>query len=90
MKKQPKIKIEVTLHDKILEIIGWLLLFYLWYLAVSSHLSFPEKIPVHFDAFGNLGSYGNKNFIYLLPVIGTLLFTGMTLLFLFQIITLNS
>jgi uncharacterized membrane protein len=80
MPARPKIKIEPTSTDQILDLVGWVGLLLLWALAAYNYASLPNTIPTHFNFAGQVDNYGSKNTILLLPLVGTLLFFAMTLL----------
>jgi len=80
MEKRPGIKLKPTLGDIILELIGYLSLFTLWYLIAINYYKLPETIPAHYNAAGNADSFGGKETIFALPIIATILFIGMTIL----------
>lgn len=80
MEKRPKINIELTQWDKIIEIISWLILIALWTLVLFNYPELPPTIPIHFNASGQADSYGSKSTIFLLPVIGTVISIGMSIL----------
>lgn len=80
MEKRPRIKLITTLGDIILELIGYLSLFTLWYLVTINYYKLPETIPVHYNAAGNADNFGGKETILALPIIATILFIGMTIL----------
>ena len=66
--------------DWILIISGWIGLILMWYLALSNYSKLPDIIPTHFNLRGEADDYGSKATIFLLPVVATILFIGMTLL----------
>ena len=78
----PRLKIKLTLSDadKVLEILGWLLLIVLWIIVIAKYSALPEIIPTHYDAAGNTNDTGPKATIFLFPAIATVLFISMTLL----------
>ncbi|TDH28607.1 DUF1648 domain-containing protein [Segetibacter sp. 3557_3] len=80
MEKRPIIKIELTNGDKAVEITGWLLLAGLWTLTGLNYSGLPDEIPVHYNGLGQPDNYDSKSGIWMLPVIGTILFIGMTVL----------
>jgi uncharacterized membrane protein len=77
--KRPKIKLEFTLTDKLMEIFGWLLVVLIWVIPLINYAVLPDTIPIHFDAAGKVDNFGSKLTIYLVPLIGTLLFVMMTI-----------
>jgi uncharacterized membrane protein len=46
-----------------------------WYFA-----ELPDTIPIHYGADGKADGYGTKYTIFLLPLIGTVIFIGLTIL----------
>jgi len=80
MNKRPKIALELNQTDRILEIIGWILLIGIWILTLANYFGLPETIPIHFNAAGEADGFGNKITILALPILSTLLFVAMTIL----------
>lgn len=80
MKKRPKIHLELTVIDKLLEIVGWIAVLLMWALLLSQYAKLPEIIPIHFNAAGKADGFGNKATILMLPIIASMLFVGMTAL----------
>ena len=79
MEKRLRIKLIPTLGNKILELMGCLSLFALWYLMAVNYDKLPETIPVHYNTSGKADNFGGKETILALPVIATILFVGMTI-----------
>lgn len=77
---RPKIKLTLTPADQLIEISGWLVLFLLWGLVIYNYSSLPQIIPIHFDGSGKANGFGSKSTLFLLPIIGTFLFIGLTVL----------
>jgi uncharacterized membrane protein len=77
---RPKIKIELTAIDVILEWLGWFGLLALWILILTKYPDLPDRIPTHFNGSGQADGYGNKSSIFTLPAIASFLFLMMTLL----------
>ena len=80
MEKRPKIIIVQTTSDKIFEIVGWFLLFSIWFLTVINYSNLPETIPIHYNGQGKVDRFGGRATIFSLPIIATILFIGMTIL----------
>ncbi len=78
--ERPKLTLIPTTADKLVEVLGWLILLFLWVLTFSHYSSLPETIPTHFNAAGNADGFGSKVSLIALPVIATLLFIGLTVL----------
>lgn len=80
MEPRPKIKPEISQLDKILEVAGWLSLSLIWIITLLHYKNLPETIPVHFNVAGQADGFGDKTSIFFLPVLGTVLFIGMSIL----------
>jgi len=80
MELRPKIKIELSDSDKLLELAGWLILVFIWVITLYNYSSLPDIIPTHFNGAGKIDAYGSKITIYLLPLIGSIIFIGLTFL----------
>ena len=76
---RPKIKIELTTTDKVVEILGWFVFLAIWIFTISSYSSLPDTIPIHYNGVGKADGFGDKINILLLPFIATILFVGMTI-----------
>lgn len=81
--KRPKLKLQSTPTDKFLEISGWSVLLTTWIMVILNYGDLPDTIPIHYNAEGVIDGYGNKSFIWKLPLISSLLFIGMTILNMF-------
>lgn len=80
MKHRPKIKLSLTLADKIIEAIGWIGILGIWILTLQNYMGLPDQIPIHYNFSGEADRFGNKAYILLLPIVATILFVAMTLL----------
>ena len=78
-KDRPKIKIELTKSDKILEIIALLLLICLWIYVIYNYNSLPDIINTHFNAQGKPDGIGEKQYIFGLPGVATFLYLLVTI-----------
>lgn len=80
MNKRPRIPIKLTTIDYFIEIIGAIGILCLIFLPVYFFNDLPTQLPKHFNAHGQVDSYGNRGIIWLLPAIGLVLYIGMTVL----------
>ena len=78
-KDRPKIKIELTKSDKILEIIALLLLVCLWIYVIYNYNSLPDIINTHFNAQGKPDGSGEKQYIFGLPGFATFCYIVLTI-----------
>jgi uncharacterized membrane protein len=80
LEERPKLKVQLTPSDKVLELLGWGVLLALWIWTGTSYSNLPDTIPTHFNAAGEADGFGRKASIVGLPIIATLLYIGLTLL----------
>lgn len=80
METRPKIKLPLSPFDKILEITGKCVIMLLWILSIVAFFKMPDTVPTHFNASGQADNFGNKGTIFILPVIATIIFMGLTAL----------
>lgn len=80
METRPKIKLQLSPLDKTLEISGKSIIMLLWILTLFAFFKMPDTIPTHFNASGQADNYGNKETIFILPIIATIMFAGLTIL----------
>lgn len=80
MKHRPKISLEMNLTDQMVEAFGWILLIGLWIFTTYVFIDLPEQIPIHFDILGEPDDYGEKYNLLLLPILGTILQIGLSVL----------
>lgn len=76
--QRPRLSIDLTPADKLVEAAGWLMLAGIWLLVLISYADLPDRIPTHFNLAGKADGFGKKAAIILLPAIATVLFAGMT------------
>lgn len=80
MDTRPKIKLELSTSDKVVEIAGWLLVAATCVLVLGNYNRLPDVIPTHFDATGEVNAYGRKSAVLTLPLVSTALFLVLTIL----------
>lgn len=80
MNNRPKIKLKLTLTDKLFEILGWFSILAIWVVTISNYNNLPESIPIHYNTLGQADGFGSKVIILTLPFIATILFIGLTIL----------
>jgi uncharacterized membrane protein len=78
--ERPRLTITSKPIDNIIEALGIAGLLWLLGSSVYFYASLPEIIPRHFNAYGQPDGYSRKEIIWTLPVLGSLLYAGMTLL----------
>ena len=77
---RPKIRIELKTSDRFMEALSVTFLI-LMIIIISFYFNkLPETIPTHFDASGKPDGYGSKTSFLIFPVIGILLYSGLTII----------
>ncbi len=56
-----------------LNIISYVVLLLNWVYVIKQFKHLPNIIPTHFDAYGTANGFGEKNTIWVLPIIATIL-----------------
>ena len=77
---RPNIKVAITKFDKILEISAVLLLLFFWIFILIHFKNLPKIIPIHFNGSGTVDGFGPRASVFVLPIIGTILYIGLTVL----------
>lgn len=78
--KQPDLRLKKTILQKVFTfagVIGWL--------SVAVYISsifgeLPDRVPVHFNLLGNVDSWGHKGFIWIVPLIGFMVWGVLSLM----------
>lgn len=66
--------------DKFLESSSKCVLVLLWMITIFAFFKMPIIVPTHFNAAGQPDSFGSKETVFILPVIATIIFAGLTVL----------
>lgn len=77
MAERPIIKLEWTAWDKILEGLGFLALVLLLVIPIYYYPELPDRIPKHYDAAGQVTSYGGKGMLWMTPIMGLITYAGL-------------
>ncbi len=80
MEARPKLDIGLTKIDKLLETICLTLLLLLWVTTIAFYGKLPDQIPTHFNVAGRPDDFNNKQHIFVLPIIATVIYIGMTII----------
>lgn len=80
MEQRPKLKLELSKSDKFLEMVCLTILVVLWVGTVSFFSKLPDQIPSHYNAAGQADDFSKKAQIFILPIVATVLYIGMTIL----------
>lgn len=78
MAARPKIELIRSPLDNVLEWASKILLVVMWGLTLYAFLKSPITIPIHFNAAGQADNYGNKATLLILPILGTIIYFGLT------------
>jgi len=80
LETRPKISIDLTKVDRMLEVLCIIMLILLWIATIAGFSKLPDQIPTHFNAAGQADDYSNKRSIFTLPIIATIIYSGMTII----------
>lgn len=72
-----------TKTDKIVESACFLMLIAIWGLVIKNYANLPDFIPLHYNFAGKVDRFGGRTTIFALPILTTVLYIGLTLLYLF-------
>jgi len=75
---RPRVKVPLTLTDKILEGAAFFVLLTLIVLPFLYFQDLPERIPSHYNHLGEPDGFSGEGIIFSLPAIGFILYLGMT------------
>jgi uncharacterized membrane protein len=74
MGTRPKIQIKLSKLDESLQLLSTIILVVMFCLAVFVYLKSPNIIPSHFDASGKPNGFSNKLVIFVLPLLGSVIY----------------
>jgi len=80
MMKRPRINIQLDPIDWVVKFIGIVGLITLIALPVIYFNALPDIIPVHFGFNGQADGFGTKDVIWIMPLLGSMLYLAMSLL----------
>lgn len=80
---RPKLKIKLNTVDWLTEITAIVFLILLVGLPVFYFGELPERVPVHFNAAGQIDGYGSKSSFIVLPLTGLFMYGLLTVISLF-------
>lgn len=80
MEERPRIKIELTITDKVFEVLGWFAVLAIWIITIASYSGLPNTIPIHYNGAGQVDGFGEKESILILPLMATITFVVLTIL----------
>lgn len=78
--ERPKFQIPLQPMDYVLEVLAILGLIFLFGSSAFYYSELPEQIPTHFGPNGAPDGFGSKTTLWLLPVIGLLIYSFMTVI----------
>jgi uncharacterized membrane protein len=77
--ERPRIKIIPSSLTRILDLVAYAGLIFLWIYTLLKYTQLPSIIPVHFNEHGEVNGYGSRAVIFIIPPIVTLLVALLTL-----------
>src|SRR4030042_6341869 len=79
MSSRPRIKIGLQATDRLIEVTGMAGLFLMIILPLIYMDKLPDEIPRHFNLSGEPDAFTGKEIIWLSPLLGMILWAGLTL-----------
>jgi len=67
---KPKITLKKTKPQRYIEMATFACLFIALAYTIYNYTALPEQVPMHFNLYGEVDSYGDKNFVWLTHIIG--------------------
>jgi len=80
MCKRPRTYIKLSKFDYFFEIIGFLGILILFAFPIYFFKDLPDQIPKHYNVLGEVDSYASRGSIWVLPIIGLILYIGLSIL----------
>ncbi|WP_372868388.1 DUF1648 domain-containing protein [Planomicrobium okeanokoites] len=80
MKKQPAMKIPKSLFAQFLDWLTILVFAAVVIFLITQFSALPDRVPGHYDGEGNVDRWGSKMELWILPLVGVLLWIPMTVL----------
>jgi len=78
--KRPRIKVPFETVDVIIEFVSITLLILMWCYCIINYIDLPDTIATHFNGAGEPDDYGSKLTIWIIPIIGTVMYIGLFIL----------
>ncbi|MEM6378652.1 MAG: DUF1648 domain-containing protein [Bacteroidota bacterium] len=78
--KRPKINVPFQHVDIAIELLSIALLLLMWLFVITEYSDLPDTIASHYNAKGEADGYSNKSFIWILPIIATVIYVGLFIL----------
>ncbi|MGL2966167.1 DUF1648 domain-containing protein [Flavobacterium sp. XGLA_31] len=76
--ERPRIQLQLSIADKIVEVLAILLLLFFWIYTLKQYSNLPDIIPTHFSGDGTVDGYGVKQTMFIMLFIATGLFVMLT------------
>lgn len=78
MEARPRIKLSLSKVDKAIELTGKLIFLLMWGLTIYAFSKLPAIIPIHFSGSGKVDNFGSKSFLFILPILATVIYFGLS------------
>ena len=78
--ERPRIKIQLTALDYIVEFFAFLFVLSSIVLYVIYWIKAPDIVPIHYNIHGEVDGYGSKTTLIIMPIINVLMYVGFTIL----------
>jgi uncharacterized membrane protein len=78
--ERPRIKVPFEAVDIIVEFMSITLIILMWTYCIYNFNALPETIATHFNAAGEPDGFGSKQTIWIIPILSTVLYSGLFIL----------
>ena len=78
--KRPKLKISLSWKEKVLILISTLSIITMWLYLYIMWDNLPDIVPTHFGFSGVPDNFGNKNSLFIIPIMASILHLTLALL----------
>lgn len=78
--ERPVIRNSNTIMEKVLEIILLFIVVLMVIWPICQFARLPETVPIHINIHGDIDGYGSRIVVLVLPIVGVLLYVGLTVL----------
>lgn len=74
------VNLKIPISDWIIEIISFGFLCVTWLIIIINYKHLPDVIPTHFNGIGQPDSFGDKQAVFILPIVASILYMILTVL----------
>jgi uncharacterized membrane protein len=80
MNTRPILSIRMTRFEKVIKVLSVSLIVIMFFTIFYQWSNLPNNVPIHFNTEGNVDGWGSRGSLWILPMIGLILFVMMSIL----------